>query len=120
MNQNLLDKARARGKGVAEELKRLKNAIPETNVTDAALHAYITHAELTIKDIQADVTSVPIKLAAGRLRKRLAQVIADTEPFAGDVTQIPDPNALRSDITAAVNALHRIDARIEASNRPPA
>ena len=91
VNEKLLDKARGRGKGVAEELKRLKNDVPEPDVTDAALHAYVTNPELTVKDVERDVTSVPIKLAAGRLRKRLAQVIADADELATDVSQIPGP-----------------------------
>ncbi len=115
VNENLLAKARGRGKGVAEELKRLKNDIPEPDVTDAALHAYVTQPELTARDVERDVTSVPIKLAAGRLRKRLALVVADTQALAGDVTQIPDPNALRSDIAAAIRALNALDANIAAN-----
>jgi ParB/RepB/Spo0J family partition protein len=112
VNEKLLDKARGRGKGVAEELKRLKNDIPEPDVTDAALHAYVTKPELTVKDIERDVTSVPIKLATGRLRKRLAQVIADVGELATDVSQIPDRNALRSDLTATIRALKTLDERI--------
>jgi ParB/RepB/Spo0J family partition protein len=119
INNRLLDKARGRGKGVAEELKRLKNAIPDQEVTDAALHAYVTKPELTVKDVERDVTSVPIKLATGRLRKRLTQVIADTQELAADATQIPDPNALRSDIAAAIRALQDLDARITTA-RPAA
>jgi ParB/RepB/Spo0J family partition protein len=112
VNTSLLDKARGRGKGVAEELKRLKNDIPDQDVTDAALHAYVTKPELTVKDVERDVTSVPIKLATSRLRKRLAQVIADTHDLAADTTQIPDPNALRSDIAATIRALNDLDAWI--------
>jgi ParB/RepB/Spo0J family partition protein len=112
VNKKLLDKARGRGKGVAEELKRLKNDIPERDVTDAALHAYVTKPELTVKDVERDITSVPIKLATGRLRKRLAQVIADADELATDVSQIPDPNALRSDLTAAIRALTNLESRL--------
>jgi ParB/RepB/Spo0J family partition protein len=112
VNAKLLGKARGRGKGVAEELKRLKKDVPEPDVTDAALHAYVTHHQLTIKDVERDVTSVPIKLATSRLLKRLAQVIADVRDLAEDVSQIPDPNALRSDITAAIRALNDLDTKI--------
>jgi ParB/RepB/Spo0J family partition protein len=112
INNRLLDKARGRGKGVAEELKRLKNAIPDQEITDAALHAYVTTPELTVKDVERDVTSVPIKLATGRLRKRLSQVIGDTRELAADVMQVPDPNALQSDIAATISALNDLNARI--------
>lgn len=112
VNEMLLGKARERGKGVAEELKRLKNGVPEPDVTDAALHAYVTHPKLTIKDVERDVTSVPIKLATSRLRKRLALVAADTQKLVTDITQIPDPNALRSDIAAAIRALKDLDSKI--------
>lgn len=108
----LLDKARGRGKGVAEELKRLKNDIPDQDVTDAALHAYVTTPALTAKDVERDTTSVPIKLATARLRKRLTQIIADTQELATDPTQIPDPNALRSDLATTINALNALDATI--------
>ena len=112
VNEKLLDKARHRGKGVAEELKRLKNHIPEQDVTDAALHAYVNKAELTAKDVERDVTSVPIKLAAGRLRKRLGQVHADANTLVAAAAQIPDPNALRSDLAATIRALTNLDAAL--------
>lgn len=108
----LLDKARGRGNGVTEELKRPKNDIPEPDVTDAALHAYVTQPDLTAKDIERDITSVPIKLATARLRKRLALVVADAQALAGDFTEIPDPNALRSDIAAAIRTLKGLDEKI--------
>jgi hypothetical protein len=60
VNEKLLDKSRGRGKGVAEELKRLKNALPEQDITRRRLHAYVTQPELTAKDIERDITSVPI------------------------------------------------------------
>ena len=120
VNEQLLAKARGRGKGVAEELKRLKNDVPEADVTDAALHAYVTNPELTIKDVERDVTSVPIKLATARLRKRLTQVIADAQQLAADVGEIPGHNALQSDIAAAVRALNHLHAQIGAPGQPSA
>jgi len=120
VNEQLLAKARGRGKGVAEELKRLKNDVPEADVTDAALHAYVTNPELTIKDVERDVTSVPIKLATARLRKRLTQVIADAQQLAADVGEIPGHNALQSDIAAAVRALNHLHAQIGAHGQPSA
>jgi hypothetical protein len=53
-------------------------------MTDAALHAYVVKPELTIKDLERDITSVLIKLATARLRKRLAHVVIDAGQISAE------------------------------------
>jgi ParB/RepB/Spo0J family partition protein len=114
VNDALLKKARERGKGVAEELKRLKNSIADAEVSDAALHAYVSNVELTSKDVARDITSVPVKQATSRLRRRLSQVRADARALVEQAGEIPERNVLLSDLEAAMQAMRELRVAVEA------
>lgn len=113
IQEQLLNKAKSRGKGISQELVEAKKDLGDVkSVSDEVVEKYITDPTSKLHDVRKSQATLQERRKTESLARDLRRTTKDIKAFKVDLESVPNLRELRTSVSGLINAAQVLEERV--------
>ena len=113
VEKRLLDKARARKRGISQELVQARRDLTDPDaMPDDLVEEYVRQPKKTLRDVRKQTRSLEERRRVETMSKELRRVAMEISRFKVDLNETPNLPELRSALAILINAASELERKV--------